>query len=98
MVLLFWRLRDYHAHTVFASMVTIMTLVLEESEDISIELLSPILASVKRDNEVCYYESLTTCSLLHSCLLYVRHLFALRKFFLLLGGWERVCLKTVHQS
>ncbi|KAB2020002.1 hypothetical protein ES319_D07G036000v1 [Gossypium barbadense] len=44
-------IRDYHAHTVFASMVTIMTLVLEESEDISIELLSPILASVKRDNE-----------------------------------------------
>ncbi|KAH1131621.1 hypothetical protein J1N35_002999 [Gossypium stocksii] len=44
-------IRDYHAHTVFASMVTIMILVLEESEDISIELLSPILASVKRDNE-----------------------------------------------
>lgn len=29
-----------------------MTLVLEESEDISLELLAPILASVKKDNEV----------------------------------------------
>ncbi|XWS17865.1 hypothetical protein CRYUN_Cryun33cG0105100 [Craigia yunnanensis] len=44
-------IRDYHAEAVFTSMVTIMTLVLEESEDISVELLSPILASVKRDNE-----------------------------------------------
>lgn len=29
-----------------------MSLVLEESEDISVDLLSPILASVKKDNEV----------------------------------------------
>lgn len=29
-----------------------MTLVLEESEDISLELLSPILATVKKANEV----------------------------------------------
>lgn len=29
-----------------------MTLVIEESEDISFELLSPLLASVKNDNEV----------------------------------------------
>lgn len=32
-----------------------MTLVLEESEDVSLELLTTILASVKRDNEVNYY-------------------------------------------
>ncbi|XP_039003492.1 cylicin-1-like isoform X7 [Hibiscus syriacus] len=44
-------IRDYHADTVFTSMVTIMTLVLEESEDISMELLSPILARLKRDDE-----------------------------------------------
>ncbi|XP_022750315.1 biorientation of chromosomes in cell division protein 1-like 1 isoform X2 [Durio zibethinus] len=44
-------IRDYHAEDVFTSMVTIMTLVLEESEDISVELLSPILSSVKKDNE-----------------------------------------------
>ncbi|KHG27422.1 Sister chromatid cohesion PDS5 B [Gossypium arboreum] len=42
---------DYHAEAVFTSMVTIMTLVLEESEDIPTELLSPILSSVKKDNE-----------------------------------------------
>ncbi|KAK9280152.1 hypothetical protein L1049_013839 [Liquidambar formosana] len=44
-------IRDYHPENVFTSMETIMTLVLEESEDIPLELLSPILACVKRDNE-----------------------------------------------
>ncbi|KAK8509357.1 hypothetical protein V6N13_062408 [Hibiscus sabdariffa] len=44
-------IRDHHPETVFTSMETIMTLVLEESEDISVGLLSPILASIKRDNE-----------------------------------------------
>ncbi|KAA8521687.1 hypothetical protein F0562_012323 [Nyssa sinensis] len=44
-------IRDYHPENVFSSMETIMTLVLEESEDISLELLSPILSSVKKDNE-----------------------------------------------
>ncbi|GLT85252.1 hypothetical protein SLE2022_034460 [Rubroshorea leprosula] len=44
-------IRDYHPENVFQSMETIMTLVLEESEDISTELLSPLLASVKKDDE-----------------------------------------------
>ncbi|XP_028095349.1 uncharacterized protein LOC114295323 [Camellia sinensis] len=44
-------IRDYHPENVFSSMVTIMSLVLEESEDISFELISPILASVKKDNQ-----------------------------------------------
>lgn len=44
-------IRDYHPENVFSSMETIMTLVLEESEDISLELLSPMLDSVKKDNE-----------------------------------------------
>ncbi|KAG7020414.1 Sister chromatid cohesion protein PDS5-like A [Cucurbita argyrosperma subsp. argyrosperma] len=43
--------RDDHPENVFSSMETIMSLVLEESEDISVELLSPILDSVKKDNE-----------------------------------------------
>ncbi|KDP33524.1 hypothetical protein JCGZ_07095 [Jatropha curcas] len=43
--------RDYHPENVITAMETIMTLVLEESEDISPELLSPLLASVKRGNE-----------------------------------------------
>lgn len=44
-------IRDYHPENVFSSMETIMTLVLEESEDISLELISPLLDSVKNDNE-----------------------------------------------
>ncbi|GAV59950.1 hypothetical protein CFOL_v3_03481 [Cephalotus follicularis] len=44
-------IRDYHPENVFSSMETIMTLVLEESEDISLDLLSPILASIKKDNK-----------------------------------------------
>ncbi|XP_062019041.1 sister chromatid cohesion protein PDS5 homolog C isoform X1 [Rosa rugosa] len=44
-------IRDYHPENVFSSMETIMTLVIEESEDISFELLSPLLASVKNDDE-----------------------------------------------
>ncbi|PPD67506.1 hypothetical protein GOBAR_DD35614 [Gossypium barbadense] len=44
-------IRDHHSEIVFTSMATIMTLVLEESEDIPVELLTPILVSVKRDNE-----------------------------------------------
>ncbi|KAL0323652.1 UNVERIFIED_CONTAM: Sister chromatid cohesion protein PDS5 [Sesamum calycinum] len=44
-------IRVYHAEVIFASMETIMTLVLEESEDISPDLLNPILATLKRNNE-----------------------------------------------
>ncbi|MED6216964.1 hypothetical protein PIB30_013179 [Stylosanthes scabra] len=43
--------REQHTENVFSSMETIMTLVIEESEDIPLELLSPILDSVKKDNE-----------------------------------------------
>ncbi|XP_010552091.1 PREDICTED: ABC transporter F family member 4-like isoform X2 [Tarenaya hassleriana] len=45
-------IRDHHPDNVFSSMETIMTLVLEESEEISPELLSPILDYVRKDNEV----------------------------------------------
>ncbi|CAJ2675066.1 unnamed protein product [Trifolium pratense] len=44
-------IREHHPDNVFSSMETIMTLCLEESEDISLDLLSPILDSVKKDNE-----------------------------------------------
>ncbi|XP_042504521.1 dentin sialophosphoprotein-like [Macadamia integrifolia] len=43
--------RDDHPENVFSAMETIMTLVLEESEDISVELLSPLLDSVKKENK-----------------------------------------------
>ncbi|RVX14789.1 ER membrane protein complex subunit 8/9-like [Vitis vinifera] len=45
-------IRDDHPANVFTSMETIMTLVVEESEDIPIELLSPILVSIKDNQEV----------------------------------------------
>ncbi|KAK2452858.1 nucleolar protein dao-5 [Trifolium repens] len=44
-------IREHHPENVFSSMETIMILCLEESEDISLDLLSPILDSVKKDNE-----------------------------------------------
>ncbi|KAJ6995223.1 WASH complex subunit 2-like isoform X2 [Populus alba x Populus x berolinensis] len=47
----FKAIRDYHPEDVFSSMETIMSLVLEESEDISVELLSLLLASVKKGDE-----------------------------------------------
>lgn len=43
--------RDHHPENVFSSMEMIMTLVIEESEDISQELLSPLLAALRKDNE-----------------------------------------------
>ncbi|XP_047324394.1 sister chromatid cohesion protein PDS5 homolog C-like isoform X2 [Impatiens glandulifera] len=44
-------IRDYHPESIFSAMETIMSLVLEESEEISMELIHPILASVKKDNQ-----------------------------------------------
>ncbi|CAJ1973648.1 unnamed protein product [Sphenostylis stenocarpa] len=44
-------IREHHPENVFSSMETIMTLVLEESEDISLDLLSPLLTSIKKDKE-----------------------------------------------
>lgn len=44
-------IRDNHSGNVFTSMETIMILVLEESEDISVELLTPMLASLKKDTK-----------------------------------------------
>ncbi|OVA01328.1 Tudor domain [Macleaya cordata] len=44
-------IRENHPDNVFSSMETIMTLVLEESEEISSELLCPLLTSVKKENQ-----------------------------------------------
>lgn len=46
--------RDFHPESVFTSMETIMSLVLEESEDISSEILAPLLRSVKKENRVIF--------------------------------------------
>ncbi|MCL7022693.1 hypothetical protein MKW94_012244 [Papaver nudicaule] len=44
-------IRDFHPQSVFFSMNKIMSLVLEESEDISHEILSLLLSSLKKDNQ-----------------------------------------------
>ncbi|CAL9778844.1 unnamed protein product [Musa acuminata subsp. burmannicoides] len=44
-------IRPNHSENIFCSMGTIMTVILEESEDISPELLSCLLDSVKNDNK-----------------------------------------------
>nr|XP_016452601.1 PREDICTED: sister chromatid cohesion protein PDS5 homolog B-B-like [Nicotiana tabacum] len=44
-------IREDHPENIFSSMENIMTLVLEESEELPVELLSPLLASVKKDND-----------------------------------------------
>lgn len=44
-------IRSNHPRAVFSSMVTIMTMVLDESEDISLSLLSPLLDSVRKENQ-----------------------------------------------
>ncbi|CAN0855088.1 Sister chromatid cohesion protein PDS5 homolog C [Linum grandiflorum] len=44
-------IREFHPENVVSSMETIMILVLEESEEISVELLSPLLVSVKKGNQ-----------------------------------------------
>nr|GMC82051.1 neurofilament heavy polypeptide-like isoform X1 [Ipomoea batatas] len=43
--------RDSHPDNVFSSMATIMSLIIEESEDVSVELLTQLLASVKKDSK-----------------------------------------------
>ncbi|KAL8201105.1 hypothetical protein R6Q57_012444 [Mikania cordata] len=43
--------RDHHLGNLFLLMVNIMTLVLEESEEISVDMLKPLLASIKNNNE-----------------------------------------------
>ncbi|GKF34017.1 sister chromatid cohesion protein PDS5-like protein isoform X1, partial [Tanacetum coccineum] len=43
--------RDYHRGVIYSSMENIMILVLEESEDISVEMLKPLLATVKKHIE-----------------------------------------------
>ncbi|KAF5182083.1 Tudor/PWWP/MBT superfamily protein [Thalictrum thalictroides] len=44
-------IRDHHTENVFSSMETIMSLVLEESEEIPPPLLYPLLASVKKEDQ-----------------------------------------------
>lgn len=47
-------LRSNHPTAVFSAMEAIMTNVLDESEEISLDLLRPILASVRKENQVLF--------------------------------------------
>ncbi|KAD6453664.1 hypothetical protein E3N88_08370 [Mikania micrantha] len=53
--------RDYHIDSIFSSMENIMVLVLEESEEIPVEMLKPLLARVKKD-QAADESKLTTAS------------------------------------
>ncbi|KAG6409462.1 hypothetical protein SASPL_127502 [Salvia splendens] len=44
-------IRSYHSASINTNMETIMTLVIEESEDISTDLLAPILATLRSNNK-----------------------------------------------
>lgn len=43
--------RPDHPNVVFTSMEEIMTLLIEESDEISMELLQPLLDSVRKENQ-----------------------------------------------
>ncbi|KAF2301506.1 hypothetical protein GH714_025241 [Hevea brasiliensis] len=47
-------IRSNHPPAVFFAMETIMTLIIDESEDISVGLLTPLLASIRKENQ--YYD------------------------------------------
>jgi hypothetical protein len=55
-VVLFETFREHHQENVFSSMKTIMVHVLEESDNISLDLLSPILDSLNKKNEVAIWK------------------------------------------
>nr|XP_016441763.1 PREDICTED: uncharacterized protein LOC107767311 isoform X2 [Nicotiana tabacum] len=45
-------IRPYHPHNVFTKMEEIMTQLIEDSDELSVELLRPILDSVKKENQI----------------------------------------------
>lgn len=49
--LFFNTIRLNHPHSVFSNMEEVMIWLIEESDDVSVELLKPILASVKKQNQ-----------------------------------------------
>ena len=81
--------RSNHPHAVFSAMETIMTLVIDESEDISSDLLSPLLASVRKENQVVSFAEhlLPLIFLVNSDVIYMVHCF--RMFHLFRGNWGR---------
>lgn len=62
-------IREHHPENVFSSMETIMTLVLEESEDISVDLLASILDFLKIKDKSCQLLASLLRKLLRSVLI-----------------------------
>lgn len=56
--------RSNHPHAVFLAMETVMTLIIDESEDVSVDLLTPLLASITKESQVCCMCFSANCSLL----------------------------------
>lgn len=82
--------RFSHPDAVVSSMEAIMTMVIEESEEISFDLLGPLLASVKKENQVITF----AYHLLHPIFfLQIRSYISFVHFFRLFhpfrGNWGR---------
>ncbi|KAG8656170.1 hypothetical protein MANES_04G103300v8 [Manihot esculenta] len=45
-------IRSNHPHAVFLAMETVMTLIIDESEDVSVDLLTPLLASITKESQL----------------------------------------------
>ena len=91
------------------AMESIMTTVFHESEEISSDLLRPLLESVRKENQVTYFVLCQFQALffflgvLFYAIIYVFVIFIFifkfsRPFHLLLGHWARKLLPTVLTS
>lgn len=95
-----WMFRSNHPHTVFSAMERIMILVVEESEEISLDLLRPLLSSVRKENQVhsyalCLFHFVFVCYVRFYifCLCIVLEDFA---YFLDIGGesYHQLCCEA----
>lgn len=96
--------RSNHPHAVFSAMERIMILIVEESEEISLDLLRPLLSSVRKENQVHSYalylfHFVFVCyvRLYHSCLCIVSEDFA---YFLDIGAesYHQLCCQAQAMS
>lgn len=85
-------IRCNHPHVVFTQMEYIMTLTIEESDEISHELLRILLSSVSKENQVItFFLPFQKCFLLEEVfsLIYLFIFVSFRMFRPFLGSWER---------
>ena len=86
-------LRSDHPEEVFSAMETIMTLVMDESEYVLVEVVSPILATVRKDNKAIIIFCLilfSSWAFIFNFIIFIDMFCCLfRMFHLFVGGWER---------